>query len=292
MAHAASRPALVTPVLVGGSLILLVGFAVRSSFGVFQIPVAEAFDWPRSAFSLAIAIQNLAWGFGQPFFSAIAERFGDRRAIVLGAVLYALGLVLSAYSVTPMGHQVWNVLIGCGIAGTGFGVIIALVGRAAADEHRSMALGIATAAGSAGQIVGPPAAELLLGIMDWPGVFLVFAGVVLSCLLLLPMIETPERAAQARSGPDEGMGTVLARALRDPSFTLIFVGFFSCGYQLGFITAHFPALVAEMCGPVDSGGVLAGLGIDSTSALGAWALALIGLAKIGGTPLARRLGST
>jgi MFS family permease len=292
MAHATSRPALVTPVLVGGSLILLVGFAVRSSFGVFQIPIGEAFDWPRSAFSLAIAIQNLAWGFGQPFFSAIAERFGDRRAIVLGAALYALGLVLSAYSVTPMGHQVWNVLIGCGIAGTGFGVIIALVGRAAADEHRSMALGIATAAGSAGQIVGPPAAELLLGVMDWPGVFLVFAGVVLSCLLLLPMIEAPEQAGRAAPGSEEGMGAVVARALRDPSFALIFVGFFSCGYQLGFITAHFPALVTEMCGPVDSGGVLAGLGIDSTSALGAWALALIGLANIGGTLLAGRLGAT
>ena len=158
--HPKSR--LITPILIGGSIILMLGFGVRASFGVFQIPIAEQFGWPRMEFSLAIAIQNLAWGIGQPVFSAIGERFGDRKAIILGALVYALGLVLSAYSTTPGELQLWNVLIGCGIAGTGFGVILAIIGRAASDKNRSMALGIATAAGSAGQIIGPPAAEYLL----------------------------------------------------------------------------------------------------------------------------------
>ena len=150
---------LITPVLIGGSIILMLGFGVRASFGVFQIPIAAEFGWPRAEFSLAIAIQNLAWGIGQPVFSAIGERFGDRKAIILGALVYAAGLILSAYSTTPGEMQVWNILIGCGIAGTGFGVILAMVGRATSDQHRSLALGIATAAGSAGQIVGPPSAN-------------------------------------------------------------------------------------------------------------------------------------
>ena len=156
-----------TPILVAGCVFLLVSFGIRASFGVFQIPVAEHFGWPRSDFSLAIAIQNLAWGFGQPVFGAIAERFGDRKAIALGAIVYALGLVLTSQAVTPGGQQLVAILVGFGIAGTGFGVILAVVGRAAAPEKRSMALGIVTAAGSGGQVVGPPLAEALLGVMHW-----------------------------------------------------------------------------------------------------------------------------
>ena len=100
----AAKSPLLTPLLVASCLILMVGFAIRATFGIFQIPIAEQFGWPRAEFSLAIAIQNLAWGFGQPIFGAIAERFGDRKAIVLGAILYALGLTLSAFAVTPGAH--------------------------------------------------------------------------------------------------------------------------------------------------------------------------------------------
>ncbi len=209
--NAARRQAsLITPVLIGGSVILMLGFAVRASFGVFQIPIADEFGWARIEFSMAIAIQNLAWGIGQPVFAALGERFGDRKAIILGALVYAAGLVLSAYATTPGELQVWNILIGCGIAGTGFGVILAVVGRAAPDEHRSMALGIASAAGSAGQIIGPPAAEYLLGVMDWPSVFMVFAGVMLASLLLLPMLKAPQAAL--RTEIEESMGAVVSRA--------------------------------------------------------------------------------
>jgi MFS family permease len=256
---------------------------------LFQIPIAEEFGWPRAEFSLAIAIQNLAWGIGQPIFSAIAERFGDRRAIVLGALCYAVGLALSAYAATPVGHQLLNVLIGFGIAGTGFGVILAIVGRAASPERRSLTLGITTAAGSAGQVVGPPFAEALLGVMPWNMVFLVFAALILAVLVVLPLIRGPVRAPVHAA--DESMAAIVGRAVRDPSFVLIFLGFFSCGYQLGFITAHFPAFVTEVCSPIPASGVLASLGITTTSALGAVSIAVIGLANIGGTLAAGALGA-
>ena len=276
-----SRTPLITPVLVTGCLIILISFGVRASFGLFQIPIAEDFGWPRAEFSLAIAIQNLAWGIGQPLFAAMAEKLGDRKAIVLGAATYAAGLVLSAFAVTPGAHQMLAILVGFGVAGTGFGVILALVGRAASDENRSMALAIATASGSAGQVVMPPVAESLLGVMPWPSVFLVFAALILGSLLLLPMMRAPAAASKAEL--EESMGQILTRAFRDPSYTLIFLGFFSCGYQLAFVTAHFPAFIAEMCGPIAAGGFLHGIGITSTSALGAVALAVIGLANIAGT---------
>ncbi len=279
---------LITPVLVAGSVILMLGFAIRASFGVFQIPVAEEFGWARTEFSLAIAIQNLAWGIGQPIFGALAERFGDRKAIIWGAILYALGLVLSAYAVQPWQHQTLALLVGFGIAGTGFGVILAIVGRAAAPEHRSMALGIGTAAGSAGQVIGAPAAEILLQYYTWHTVFLIFAAVILCALFALPFLRSPRLAT--RGELEESMGHVLKRAFRDPSYTLIFLGFFSCGYQLAFITAHFPAFVTELCGPIDQTGMLAAIGVSTTSALGAVSIAVIGLFNIVGTVAAGWLG--
>lgn len=276
-----SKSPLFTPVLIVGCLIILVSFAIRASFGVFQIPIAEEFGWLRTEFSLAIAIQNLAWGIGQPLFGAIGEKLGDRVAIVLGGIIYAVGLVLSSVAVTPEAHQMLEVLVGFGIAGTGFGVILAVVGRASSDENRSMSLAVATAAGSGGQVFGAPLAEWMLGFLSWQGVFLVFAVAILAALLSLPLMRAPAPASKAEL--QESMGTILVRAFRDPSYTLIFLGFFSCGYQLAFVTAHFPALVTEMCGPIEPGGMLHSIGITSTSALGAVAISLIGLANIAGT---------
>ena len=284
----AHRP-LLTPVLIVGCVIILVSFAIRASFGVFQIPIAAEFGWLRSEFSLAIAIQNLAWGIGQPIFGAIAEKIGDRKAIIAGAVVYAAGLVLSSFAVTPEAHQMYEILVGFGIAGTGFGVILAVVGRASSDKNRSMSLAIATAAGSGGQVVGAPLAEFLLGIMNWQSVFLVFAVLVLSLIMLLPFMRSEAPASKAEL--EESMGQILIKAFKDPSYTLIFLGFFSCGYQLAFVTAHFPAFVTEMCGPILPGGALHSIGITTTSALGAVAISLIGAANIFGTLLAGWAGS-
>lgn len=286
MSHTSSK--LMTPIMIGGCIVLLLSFGVRASFGVFQIPVATEFGWPRAEFSFAIAIQNLAWGIGQPLFAAMAEKIGDRRAIIAGVAIYALGLVLTAYSTTPEAHQFWAVLIGFGVAGTGFGVVLAMVGRAASDENRSMTLGIATAAGSGGQVVGPPLAAYLLEYMNWSQVFLVFAGIILLILLLLPMMRSP--APVSRAELEESMGTILKRAFRDPSYAMIFLGFFSCGYQLAFITAHFPAFVTEACANIDPSGTLAALGVDTPATLGAFSIALIGMANIVGTITAGWLG--
>lgn len=293
MSHPSSSPpqpaALVTPVLLAGCFILMLGFAVRASFGVFQIPIASEFGWARAEFSLAIAIQNLAWGIGQPLFGALAEKIGDRKAIIIGALMYAAGLVLSAFATTPLEHQLLEVIVGFGVAGTGFGVVLAVVGRAAAPQHRSLTLGIATAAGSLGQVVGAPFAELLLQSMSWQSVFLIFAAIIIGSLAALPFMRSPQIASKQEL--EESLGTVLKRAFADPSYSLIFLGFFSCGYQLAFITAHFPAFVTELCGPIDPNGMLAAIGITSLSGLGAVSIALIGVANIVGTVAAGWLGN-
>ena len=275
---------LFTPVLLIGCSIVLVGFAIRASFGVFQIPIQDEFDWPRSEFSLAIAIQNLAWGFGAPFFGAFAEKIGDKKAIILGAILYSLGLILTTGANTPIEIQLYEILVGFGIAGTGFGVILAVVGRASAPEHRAMSLAIATASGSAGQIVGPTVAIILLKTMTWQTVFLIFAVSILGVLLLLPFMRYPERASKEEI--EESLSEILLIAFKDPTYMMIFVGFFSCGYQLAFITAHFPALVTEMSAPIDPTGWCGDLGIETTAALGGMAISVIGAANIFGTLMA------
>ena len=279
-----NEKSLITPVLLVGCFIILVGFSIRASYGVFQIPIANEFGWPRAEFSLAIAIQNLAWGFGSPFFGAMSERMGDRKAIILGAIMYALGLILSAGATTPLEHQIYEILVGFGIAGTGFGVILAVIGRASSDENRQMSLSIATASGSAGQIIGPPTAIALLSIMNWQTVFIVFAASILSVLVLLPFMRAPEIASKEEI--EESLRDILKIAYRDPSFAMIFVGFFACGYQLAFITAHFPALVTEMSAPVDSYGWCGDLGITTTAALGGLSISIIGFANIIGTLIA------
>ena len=287
MTHQGNHP-LISPILLAGSLILMISFAIRASFGLFQSPIAAEFGWLRSEFSLAIAIQNLAWGIGQPIFGAIAEKFGDKRAIVLGAIVYAAGLVLSSFATTPGAHQFLEILIGFGIAGTGFGVVLAVVGRSSSIENRSLALGITTAAGSAGQVVGPPFADVLLRSMPWSSVFIVFACIILAVLLVLPFLGSNQTTD--RHELEVSMGRVLSEALKDPNYAMIFLGFFSCGFQLAFITAHFPAYITEMCAAIPPNSMIRSLGITSTSALGAASIALIGLANIVGTIAAGALG--
>lgn len=283
-----SRTPLFTPILIAGCLIIMLSFAVRASFGVFQIPIAKEFGWLRAEFSMAIAIQNLCWGIGQPIFGAIAEKLTDRKAIIVGALFYAYGLIMTSSAVTAGAMQFYEIFVGFGIAGTGFGVILAVVGRASSNENRSMSLGIATAAGSVGQVFGAPVAELLLGVMTWQSVFLIFAAVIIGSLIFLPMMKTERIATKEKL--EDSIGQVLTKAFKDPSYTFIFLGFFSCGYQLAFITAHFPAFVSELCGPIQPGGTLYSVGITSTSRLGALAISLIGLANVVGTLTAGYLG--
>ena len=277
-----------TPILIAASLVLLISFAIRASFGVFQIPIANDLGWFRTEFSLAIAIQNLAWGIATPLFGAFAEKLGDRKAVVVGVLVYALGLALSSMASTATSHQLLEILVGVGIAGTGFGVILGVVGRAATDETRSLALGITTAAGSAGQIVGPPLTQYLLNATTWQTVFLMYAGVILLALLALPFMKAPPKVSA--QGVEQSLSKILNIAVRDPSYALIFIGFFSCGFQLAFVTAHFPAFVTEACATIDPNGILAKMGVRDTADLGAVSIAVIGLFNIIGTVTAGALG--
>ena len=279
---------ILTPLFISGCLILLISFAIRSSFGLFQIPIAEHFGWLRTEYSLAIAIQNLAWGIGQPIFSIIAEKYGDRKAIVLGGVIYAVGLVMSRYVVSPESHQVLGILIGFGVAGTGFGVILAVIGRASSTENRSLSLGIATSAGSAGQILGPPVVNILLEKMYWTEVFTILAISIILVLLVTPLIKT--EISSEKKVNEDNLGNVLKNAINDPSYIMLFLGFFSCGFQLAFITAHFPAFVTEMCSAIPQNSILRSMGISSVSSLGAFSIALIGITNLIGTILAGALG--
>ena len=278
---------LFTPILIAGSLILLLGFAIRSTFGLFQIPIAEEFLWARSEFSLAIAIQNLARGIRTPIFSAFAEKYGDRKAITIGLVLYALGVFISSTASSPEAHQFLNVLIGFGIAGSGFGPILGVIGRSASPEKRSLALGIATAAGSAGQVIGPPFAAILLSIMPWSSVFEVFAIISILTIILVPILKSDSSNISKQN--DEKMSKVLIEASKDPTYIMLFLGFFSCGFQLAFITAHFPAFIAESSSPIIQGSIISFV-CSSVEGLGALSIALIGLFNIVGSVLAGALG--
>ena len=179
--------------------------------------------WARSEFSMAIAIQNLAWGIGTPIFSAFAEKFGDRKAITLGLILYAIGVFISSSASSPEAHQFLNILIGFGIAGSGFGPILAVVGRSASPDKRSLVLGITTAAGSAGQVVGPPFTSALLEVMEWSSVLIVLAIVVLSTLLFLIMIKPSQKKSESEL--KENLSAVLSKAAKDPTFTIFRIFF-------------------------------------------------------------------
>ncbi|MFL2542945.1 MAG: MFS transporter [Alphaproteobacteria bacterium] len=276
-----------TPVLIGGSLILLISFAIRSTFGLFQIPIADEFMWARSEFSMAIAIQNLAWGIGTPIFSAFAEKFGDRKAITLGLILYAIGVFISSSASSPEAHQFLNILIGFGIAGSGFGPILAVVGRTTAPEKRSLALGITTAAGSAGQVVGPPFAAGLLDIMPWSSVFIIFAIISILTIVLVPLLKSKPKISKKEI--EENLSDALKEAFKDPTYTMLFLGFFSCGFQLAFITAHFPAFIAESSSPIIQGSLISVV-CNSVASLGALSIALIGLFNIIGSITAGAMG--
>ena len=279
---------LITPVLLAGSLIIIITFGIRGSFGVFQIPIENEFQWLRVEFSLAIAIQNLGWGIGAPIFGALGEKFGDKKMIIVGAFCYVIGLVLSTYAQNPLTHQFLELIIGFGIAGTGLGMILAVVGRASSEKNRSMALGIVTAAGSFGQMFGAPIAQALLNLYSWQQVFIIFALTIVLVMSVVPFLK--DAPVATKKEVETSLSKVLSNAFKDPTFSMIFFGFFACGYQLAFLTAHFPAMVTEMCSAITPSSALHLIGVSTTSSLGALAIGLIAFSNIFGTIYAGWLG--
>ena len=261
---------------------------LNRNVGIFQIPIENEFQWLRIEFSLALAIQNLGWGIGAPIFGALGEKFGDRKLIIAGAFFYVIGLVLSTFAESPLTHQILEFIIGFGIAGTGMGMILAIVGRASSDKNRLMALGIVTAAGSVGQMIGAPIAQALLNVYNWQHVFIIFSLSIIVVMSVVPLLKS--NSISTKKEIEISLSKVLGNAFKDPNFGMIFLGFFACGYQLAFVSAHFPAMVTEMCSAISPSSVLNYLGVSNTSSLGALAIALIGFSNIFGTIYAGWLG--
>ncbi|MDE0309697.1 MAG: MFS transporter [Acidiferrobacterales bacterium] len=256
-----------------GCLVIFLGFGTRSTMGVFLVPITEQYEWGRSIFAFAAAIQNIFWGFSQPLFGAIADRYGSGRVILLGGICYIIGLLLMMVASSPLGFYIANgILIGLGLSGTSFAVILAVIARAVPEHKRSMALGIGSAAGSLGQFVLVPVANSLVLQLGWSSTILVLAclmAIVIPFALML-------KGKQTVSGPEQSLTEALSEAAKHSGYVYLTAGFFVCGFQVTFIGVHLPAYLTD---------------IGLSSSVGAWALSLVGLFNLVGTLLAGYMGN-
>ncbi len=261
-------------IVLSGCLIALITFGPRASAGLFQIPMTVEYGWGRDIFGLAIAVQNLLWGIGQPFAGAVADRFGAVRVLCVGALLYAAGLVVMAYATTPGMLQLGGgVLIGFGLSGCSFNLVLGAFGKLLPEKWRPMAFGAGTAAGSFGQFLFPPIGNILIENYGWQQALVIFAGSVLLVLPLALALAKRKGGDEATSEgpvpvPGQSIRQALGEAFKHRSFVLLVLGFFTCGFQLAFITAHLPAYLKDA-------------GLSAT--VGGWTLAVIGLANAFGS---------
>ncbi len=253
-----------------GSMIAMLTFGPRSAMGFFQIPMLADMGWDRTTFALAMAIQNLMWGLGQPFFGALADKRGTFAVLTLGAAMYIAGLIMMAWAPTPMYlHLGGGVLVGLGVSAGSFGIVLAALARRVSAEQRTFVFGIGTAAGSMGMFIFSPLSQALIDLYGWSD-----ALVGLAILMgLIPVFAfflgvRPTAAADEKAQLDQSIRDALSEALGHRDYVLLISGFFVCGFQVAFITAHFPAYIND-------------LGIDAT--WGVVALALIGLFNIIGS---------
>ena len=229
-------------------LIAMMGFGPRSAMGFFQLPLLQDTGWDRSTFALAMAIQNLAWGVGQPFLGAVADRYGTWRVLALGALCYMLGLVMMANAASPLWlHIGGGVLVGVGVAACSFGVVLASLARLVSAEKRSMAFGLGTAAGSFGMFIYAPISRGLIEALGWSDSLLVLAAI----MLIIPVLAVPLRGNSSTSKIasleiEQTFREALSEAFAHRSYLLLTAGFFVCGFQVAFITAHFPAYISDL----------------------------------------------
>ena len=264
------NPALI---LACGAAILCIGFGARAGMGLYLQPMALEYGWGREVFSLAMAIQNLAWGALGPFAGGIADRFGAARVVAISGALYVVGLVGMAYSDSPLLMYVNSgFLIGLALSGTSFAIVFAVIGRVTPPEKRSTALGIATAAGSFGQFALLPITQLLISRYDWHVALLGMAAIT---ALVVPLAATMKGRQQHLAGPAQSIGAALREAAGERGFHLLFWGYFVCGFHIAMMTVHLPSFVTDQ-----------GLKAEH----GMTALALIGLFNIVGSLGAGWLG--
>nr|WP_170942702.1 MFS transporter [Pseudomonas lundensis] len=260
-------------VLLGSALILALSLGVRHGFGLFLPPMSAQFGWGREVFAFAIALQNLIWGLAQPFTGALADRFGAAKVVIVGGVLYAVGLVMMGMSDSPLSLSLSaGLLIGIGLSGTSFSVILGVVGRALPPEKRSMGMGIASAAGSFGQFAMLPGTLGLIGWLGWSTALLVLGLLV---ALIVPLVSMLKDRPMPALGGEQTLKQALHEACSHSGFWLLAFGFFVCGFQVVFIGIHLPAYLVDQHLP---------------ATVGTSVLALIGLFNIFGTYTAGWLG--
>jgi MFS family permease len=261
-------------IVVCGCLIAMISFGPRSTFGFFLSPMDAARGWGRDQFSLALAVEMLLWGAGQPFSGALADRFGASRVLSVGALLYIAGLVWMAYAQTAFElYMSAGVMIGFGLAGCSFSIVIGAFSKLLPSSWRTVAFGAGTAAGSFGQFLFSPLAVGLIDKLGWQEALLVFAAVMLITLPLAFAIAGPRQphepsATAAAYAADQTLGQAIAEAFGHKSYLLLTLGYFTCGFQLFFITVHLPAYLVDRGLPASIGG---------------WTIAVIGLFNILGS---------
>jgi MFS family permease len=274
---AAAKPEAVTAgtwrtpavIVLCGCLIALLTFGPRSAAGQFLTPLSFANGWGRDVFSMAFAIQNLLWGIGQPFAGAIADRFGTVRVLCAGAIMYGLGLAIMAYATDPLVLDFSaGVLIGFGLAGCSFNLVLSAFGKLVPEEWRSLSLGAGTAAGSFGQFLFSPLARALIDSFGWQPALLIFAAGMLLVLPLSLALATPRATPGSGKAAAQSLKQALAEAFGHRSYVLLVLGFFTCGFQLAFITVHLPAYLVDR-----------GLSAE----VGGWTIGVIGLFNIVGS---------
>lgn len=250
-------------------ILLAINFGLRSSMGFFVAPISSEFGYGREVFAFSLALQNLCWGLFQPIAGAVADRFGTVKTLIAGSLVYALGLYVTATADGVWGlHTGAGILIGMGIAGTGFGVVLPALARMVTPEKRAFALGLGTAAGSAGQLLLIPVAQEFISSYGWQTALLLMAGSAL-CMLFLaaPFRNDAATAAVTTDDPPQTLTEALKEARNHIHYWLLIAGFFVCGFQLAFITVHMPAFLSDQ-------------GFDPTVAV--TSLSLIGLFNIFG----------
>jgi MFS family permease len=276
MPATALRPAVpLLLLIIAGCAVAAIGNGIRTSFGLFTLPMVTDLGLTREGYAMAMAIQNLAWGIAQPFAGAFADRVGTGRTIALGAVLYSAGVILTAFSPSAsMLILTAGVITGTGIAICSFSVVMAAFGRSVPPEKRPMIFGIATAASSFGQFAFAPISQGFINAFGWQTA-LIYLGVLL--LLIVPLsFALRGRTENTPGQADLPFMEALAKAWGHGSYRLLVIGFFVCGFHLAFINVHMPAYLVQ-CG--------------LSPEVGSWAIAVIGLFNIVGSLLAGYLGS-
>ena len=258
--------------ILAACVLLLLSFGYRSGFGLFVKPITEANGWGREVISMALAVQNLFWGIVAVFAGGLADRFGNLKVIVAGTILYALGMVLMSGVENPwMLNASAGLLVGAGVAGTSFGIVLPAMARAVGEKRRQWALGLGTAAGSLGQFAVVPAAQVIIDAYGWMTALNILAGSSLAMILLaLPLAPYSGNPQIAQKFVGQTVPEALQEALGYKSFLLLVSGFFVCGFHVAFITAHMPAFLTDL---------------GFAAKVGAWSISLIGLCNVFGAYL-------